>query len=212
MEAFVGTSQGVLPYAGATPDVGGCTGTALALLQQGYERANSAHVEELFTSSELPLVVVGASFTGEVRCHSVGARDADAPAMPRPVGLSLDNMFYRAVGGALANAAECATPSLVWRLPTADHGECVIVTCRGELGGEAIVVLLIGQRKRRATNAPSPSRWDGSMGGGALSSCAHHPAAGAEQVVTMGTCVVPLEIAAEDHVVCDFGERGGRAC
>ena len=153
----MGTLQGLPPYAGATPDVGGCTGTALALLQQGYARANSAHVEELFTCNELPMVVVGASFTGEVRCHSVGARDADAPAMPRPVGLRLDDMFYRTVGAALANAAECAIPSLVWRLPTADHGECVIVACRGDVGGEAIVVFLIGQWKLRATNATSPS-------------------------------------------------------
>ena len=30
----------------------------------------------------------------------------------------------------------------------------------------------------------------------------------AGQVVTTGTCVVPLEIAAGDHVVCDFGELG----
>jgi hypothetical protein len=156
MEAFVGTSPGLPPYAGATPDVGGCTGTALALLQQGYARANSAHVEELFTCNELQLVVVGTSFTGEVRCHSMGAGDADAPAMPRPVGLSLDDMFYRAAGAALANAAECATPSLMWRLPTADHGECVIVACRGDVGGEAIVVFLIGQRTLRATNATSP--------------------------------------------------------
>jgi hypothetical protein len=156
MEAFVGTSQGLPPNAGATPDVGGCTGTALALLLQGYARANSAHVEELFTCNERPLVVVGASFTGEVRCHSMGARDADAPAMPRPVGLSLDEMFYRTVGAALASAAECAMPSLVWRLPTADHGECVIVACRGDVGGEGIVVFLIGQRTLRATNATSP--------------------------------------------------------
>jgi 2-keto-4-pentenoate hydratase len=30
----------------------------------------------------------------------------------------------------------------------------------------------------------------------------------AGQVATTGTCVVPLEIAAGDHVVCDFGELG----
>ena len=30
----------------------------------------------------------------------------------------------------------------------------------------------------------------------------------AGQVVTTGTCVVPLEITAGDHVVCDFGELG----
>jgi hypothetical protein len=156
MEAFVGTSQRLPLYAWATSDVGGCTDTALALLQQGYARANPAHVEELFTCNELPLVVVGASFTGEIRCHSVGARDADAPAIPHPVGLSLDDRFYRAVVAALTNAAECATPSLLWRLPTADHGECVIVACRGDVGGEAIVVFLIGQRKLRATNPTSP--------------------------------------------------------
>jgi 2-keto-4-pentenoate hydratase len=30
----------------------------------------------------------------------------------------------------------------------------------------------------------------------------------AGQIVTTGTCVVPLEIGPEDHVVCDFGELG----